>query len=54
MSVLYKSMTEEIIQLIIGCDTAANIWKTLQDLYLNESDFAQIHELHAKGLKPSN
>jgi hypothetical protein len=51
MSVLYKSMTEDVVQLIIGCDTALEIWITLKDLYLNESDFAQIHELHCKAFK---
>ena len=40
MSILYKSMTDEVVQLIIGCETAAEIWKTLKELYLNDSDFA--------------
>ncbi|XP_062001748.1 uncharacterized protein LOC133718884 [Rosa rugosa] len=48
MSVLYKAMTDEVVQLIIGCETAAEIWSTLKQLYLNDSDFAQIHELHTK------
>ncbi|XP_040375078.1 uncharacterized protein LOC121052952 isoform X2 [Rosa chinensis] len=51
MSILYKSMTDEVVQLIIGCETTAEIWKTLKELYLNDSDFAQIHELHTKAFK---
>ncbi|KAL6195121.1 hypothetical protein ACLB2K_030742 [Fragaria x ananassa] len=45
MSVLYKAMNEEIIDLVEQCDTAQEIWKTLGDLYTNESDFIQVHEL---------
>ena len=45
MSVLYKAMNEEIVDLVEQCDTAQAIWKTLGDLYTNESDFIQVHEL---------
>lgn len=51
MSVLYKAVTENMIQLIIECDTAAEIWKTLKDLYMNESDYSKIHELHCKAFR---
>lgn len=51
MSVLYKAMTEYMIQLIIECNTAAEIWKTLKDLYMNQSDFSKIHELHCKAFR---
>ncbi|PRQ51514.1 putative RNA-directed DNA polymerase [Rosa chinensis] len=51
LSILYKAMTDEVIQLIIGCDTAAEVWKTLNDLYLNESDFSQIYELLCKATR---
>ena len=51
LSILYKAITEEVVQLIIGCDTAAEVWKTLSDLYLNESDFSQIYELLCKATR---
>lgn len=51
MSVLYKAMTEDMIRLIIEFDTAAEIWKTLKDLYTNESDFSKIHELHCMAFR---
>ncbi|KAM5575515.1 hypothetical protein ABKV19_014467 [Rosa sericea] len=51
LSILYKAMTDEVVHLIIGCDTAAEVWKTLNDLYLNESDFSQIYELLCKATR---
>ncbi|XP_061998951.1 uncharacterized protein LOC133716253 [Rosa rugosa] len=42
MAILFKAMTENVLQLVEGCETAEAIWKTLGDLYTNESDFIQI------------
>ncbi|XP_062006607.1 uncharacterized protein LOC133723756 [Rosa rugosa] len=48
MAILFKAMTDDVLQLVEGCETAEAIWKTLGDLYTNESDFIQIHELMCK------
>ena len=45
MSVIYKAMNDDIVDLVEQCDTAQAIWKTLEDLYNNESDFIHVHEL---------
>ncbi|PRQ41190.1 putative gag-polypeptide of LTR copia-type [Rosa chinensis] len=48
MALLFKAMTEDVLQLVEECETAEMIWKTLGDLYTNESDFIQVHELMCK------
>ncbi|KAM5565144.1 hypothetical protein ABKV19_019261 [Rosa sericea] len=48
MAILFKVMTEDVLQLVEECETAEAIWKTLGDLYTNESDFIQVHELMCK------
>jgi hypothetical protein len=50
MSVLWKAMNEEIIDLVEACDTAHAIWLTLEGLYTNDSDFIQVHELMCTAL----
>ncbi|XP_050387200.1 uncharacterized protein LOC126803431 [Argentina anserina] len=50
MSVLWKAMNEEIIDLVEACDTAQAIWLTLEGLYTNDSDFIQVHELMCTAL----
>ena len=48
MSVLFKAMTDEVLQMMEECQTAEAIWRTLGDLYTNDSDFTQVHELMCK------
>ncbi|XP_062000220.1 uncharacterized protein LOC133717519 isoform X2 [Rosa rugosa] len=48
MALLIKAMTEDVLQLVKECETAETIWKTLRDLYTNESDFIKVHELMCK------
>lgn len=48
ISVLFKAMTDDVLQMVEECETAEAIWKTLGDLYTNESDFIQVHELMCK------
>ena len=50
MSVLWKAMNDEIIDLVEACDTAQAIWLTLEGLYTNDSDFIQVHELMCTAL----
>ena len=39
MSVMFKAMTDEVLQMVEECETTEAIWRTLGDLYNNESDF---------------
>ena len=48
MAILFKAMTDDVQQMVKECETAEAIWKTLGDLYTNESDFIQVHELMCK------
>ncbi|XP_062018263.1 uncharacterized protein LOC133734665 isoform X1 [Rosa rugosa] len=48
MSILFRAMTDDVLQMVEECETAEAIWKTLGDLYTNESDFIQVHELMCK------
>lgn len=48
---VYFVQIDEVVQLIHACDTIADIWKAIQDIYLHEGDFAQIHELYVKAFK---
>ncbi|XP_050373823.1 calcium-transporting ATPase 10, plasma membrane-type-like [Argentina anserina] len=50
MSVLWKALNEEIVDLVEVCDTAQAIWQTLENLYTNDSDFIQVHELMCTAL----
>lgn len=44
-SILHKSMTGDVSNLIMGCNTAAKIWESLKEIYFNDSDFAEVYEL---------
>ena len=44
-SILYKSMTEDVSQMIMGCNTAEEIWDSLKEIYFNGTDFAEVYEL---------
>ena len=48
MSILFIAITDDILQMVKECETAEAIWNTLSDLYTNESDFIQVHELMCK------
>ena len=36
-SVLFKAMTDNVLQIVKECDTTEAIWRTLGDLYTNKS-----------------
>ena len=50
MSVLWKAMNDEIVDLVEACATAQAIWETLTSLFANDSDFIQVHELMCTAL----
>lgn len=50
MAILFKAMTNDVLQMVEECETAQAIWKTLGDLYTNESDYRQVHELMCKAV----
>lgn len=51
MSILFKAMNDDVLQMVEECETAEVIWNTLGDLYTNESDFIQVHELMCKAIE---
>ena len=53
MGILLKSMTSEVMQLFACFDTAKEIWDSVAATYYDGSDFARIHELHAKSFQMS-
>ena len=53
MGILLKSMTSEVMQLFACIDIAKEIWDSVASTYYDGSDFARIHELHAKAFRMS-
>ncbi|XP_040371462.1 uncharacterized protein LOC112184472 [Rosa chinensis] len=50
-SILYKSMTEDVSQMIMGCNTAEEIWESLKEIYFNGTDFAEVYELNTQAAR---
>ncbi|KAK2654007.1 hypothetical protein Ddye_013863 [Dipteronia dyeriana] len=48
MSILFRAMTDDVLRMVEECETDEAIWRILGDLYTNESDFIQFHELMCK------
>lgn len=43
--ILYKSIIEDVSQMIMGCNTVEEIWESLEEIYFNGIDFVKVYEL---------
>lgn len=46
--ILYKSITEDVSQIIMGYNAAEEFWESLKEIYFNGTDFFEVYELRTQ------